>query len=244
MPGKSTPKIEDNQTKRPHFLTGNADRKRPKMTMGINILPRDQNLENFENFDDLLQNFKLFERPGNTGARKCEDGNETCKNIPSNFVKKIVENIEDKEKRKKKSPDVLKLTPLKLESKPKINGGGVSKKKPIKTVTPNQKQVNFWRNFLTPTGGKSSREMQPNYKANLAATFNPFLTRLSHSSRIEAAGQSDEGRLNVTEFQEPRPCDRISHWKRSIDGRNLDQQESPTGNVEGEPPRVNHKQIV
>ena len=93
----------------------------------------------------------------------------------------------------------------------------------------------------TPTGGKTSREMQPNYKANLAATFNPFLTRLSHSSRIEAAGQLDEGGQNETQVRETRPCDRKSDWKRSIDGRNLDQQESPTGNVEGEPPRVNQQ---
>ena len=143
--------------------------------------------------------------------------------ISPKSVKKIVDTIEDKEKRKKKNPDVLKLTPLKLESKPKIKGGGISKKKPVKTATPNQKQVNLLRNFLTPTGGKTSREMQPNNKANLAATFNPILPRLSHSSRIEMAGQSDEGSQNDTEFRESGPCDMKSDWKRRIDDSNFDQ---------------------
>ena len=63
--------LEDNQTKIPHFLPGNAERKRPTMTMGIPpFLPQDQNFES-----------------------------ETSKIRPSNYVKKIVENIEEKEKR-------------------------------------------------------------------------------------------------------------------------------------------------
>ena len=41
--------------------------RRPKMMMENSVLPRDQN------FDDLLKNFKLLERPGNTGARKFEN---------------------------------------------------------------------------------------------------------------------------------------------------------------------------
>ena len=119
---------------------------------------------------------------------------------------------------------------------PKSNKGGVSKNKTVKISTPSQKKIDFWKKFLTNSGGKVGRVMQANNKANLATisnfddSTNPYLSRLAHSRRPRISGQSDTQEQNAINFPGKRPNNGPCDWTRQELVRNLDQQEKRTGN--------------
>ena len=66
-----------------------------------------------------------------------------------------------------------KNNPLKQNLTPKSHTGGVTKNK-LKTATPSKKKIDFWKNFLTNSGGKVGRVIEVKNKANLAKISNVF----------------------------------------------------------------------